>query len=99
MRTATRARLREAVLVFPEREREQHLAALAALLHLLEHVSEGREPRAFVAGARAYQLPLLRWAANLLERPWVQCPAVDCTNPDHVTLTSEPVDVPAGAGR
>jgi hypothetical protein len=97
--TATRTRLREAVLALPECERTRHLSALAALLHLLEHCTEGRRPLAFVAGRAAYRSPELRWAAALLDHPWTECTAADCKEPDRVTLTSESVEVSAGAGR
>jgi len=88
---ATRRRLRAAVLALDDDQREQHLGALAALLHLLDHCVEGREPRGFVAGSRAFRLPALRWAAALLGHVWVECRAADCTEPDHVSLLSAPV--------
>jgi hypothetical protein len=67
-------------------EREEHRTALGLLLHLLDHVPEHREPVAYVAGARAYRVRALRWAAAQLDRGWHECPAADCTDPDHVTL-------------
>jgi hypothetical protein len=79
-----------AVLAAPERKRAQHFDALSGLLHLLGHCC-GCEPRGFVAGHRAYRLPALRWAAELLERPWIECTAPDCTDPGHVTLLNEPI--------
>jgi len=88
---AMRRSVLAAVLAVPVRQREQHLAALAALLHLLEHCVEGCEPQGFVAGQRAYRLPALRWAAELLERPWIECTAPACTEPGHVTLLNEPI--------
>jgi len=91
MTPATRRRFRAAVLALPACEREHHLAALAGLLHLLEHCAEGREPRGFVAGHRAYRLPALRWAAELLEHAWIECTAHDCTEPDHVSLITQPL--------
>src|SRR5262245_63079387 len=99
MTPAMRRRLRAAVLALPARERQQYLAALAGLLHLLEHCAEGREPRGFVAGYRAFRLPALRWAAQLLTHAWIECCAPDCTEPNHVTLISAPIDASAGIGR
>lgn len=96
MTSAVRERLRAAVLALPKRKREVHLQALAGLLHLLEHCTEDREPVTFIAGRRAYQLPALQWAAAQLQRPWIECTASDCVEPDHVTLTSAPLA--AGAG-
>src|SRR5262249_28050013 len=91
MTPAVRERLRAAILALPKRQREAHLHALAGLLHLLEHCTEDRVPVAFVAGRRAYRVPALRWAAAQLERPWIECRASDCMEPDHVTLTSAPL--------
>jgi hypothetical protein len=99
MTAATRRRVRAAVLAVSMRQREQHLAALAGLLHLVEHCPEGREPRGFVAGHRAYRLPELRWAAELLEHPWIECTALDCKEPLHVTLRSAPLEASAGIRR
>jgi hypothetical protein len=65
--------------------------ALAMLRHLVEHCVEGREPRAFVAGAGAYRIADLRWAAETLGYPWLAC-AADCRDPQHVTLLTAPVD-------
>jgi hypothetical protein len=87
----TRRRLRAAVLALPVEDREKHLTALAGLLHLLEHVAEGRAPRGFVAGARAYQAVPLRWAAGLLGHSFTPCRARDCPEPEHVTLISDPI--------
>jgi len=98
MTPATHRRVRAAVLALPERERQEHLAALGCLLHLLEHCVEGREPRGFVAGHQAYRLPALRWAAGLLDHAWIECTAPDCTEPNHVTLISAPIDASAGIG-
>jgi len=75
----------------PVGQREQHLAARAGLLHLLEHGSEGREPRGFVAGYLAYRLPLLRWAAEVLEQVWIDCTSTNCAGQGYVTLLKEPV--------
>jgi hypothetical protein len=94
MNSAIRARLRAAVLKVPRQQREAHLTALGCLLHLIDHCPEGQEPRAFVAGQRAYQLPALRWAAAQLDRRWIECLAPDCTEPDHVTLISAPLGGP-----
>jgi hypothetical protein len=94
-----RCRLRAAILALDGDQRERHLAALAALLHLVDHCAEGREPRGFVAGSRAYRLPALRWAAALLGHPWVECTATDCGEPDHVSLLSAPVQLRTGVGR
>jgi hypothetical protein len=91
-----RKRLRAAVLRRPAKGREQHLLALAMLLHLIDHLPEGREPVAYVAFARAYQIGALRWAAAQLERGWIGCTATDCTDPDHVTLIDQPVEVAEG---
>jgi hypothetical protein len=91
--------LRHAVLAVPVRQRDRHLAALAGLLHLLEHCAERCEPRGFVAGHRAYRLPELRWAAELLEHPWVECTAPDSAQPDHVSLISAPIEPSTGIGR
>jgi hypothetical protein len=88
---ATRQRLRAAVLALDVDQREQHLGALAALLHLLDHCVEGRAPRGFVAGSRAVRVPALRWAAALLGHSLVECTAADCTEPDHVSLITEPL--------
>jgi hypothetical protein len=93
MTAAARKRLRAAVLCLPAKGREQHLSALAMLLHLIDHLPEGREPVAYVAFARAYQIAALRWAAAQLERGWIGCTAADCTDPDHVTLIDQPVEV------
>jgi hypothetical protein len=93
MTAAARTRLRAAVLRVPVKDREQHLSALAMLLHLIEHVPEDREPVAYVAGARAYQIRALRWAAAQLERGWIECTAADCTDPDHVTLVDCALEV------
>lgn len=70
---AARDRLRDAILAVPVRQRDQHLPARTGLLHLLEHCGEGREPRGFVAGYRAYRPPALRWAAERLEHQWLKC--------------------------
>jgi hypothetical protein len=99
MTPATHHRVRAAVLALPERERPPHLAALWCLLLLLEHCVDCREPRGFVAGSRAYRVPALCWAAQLLEHAWIECTAPDCTEPNHVTLISEPIDASAGIGR
>jgi hypothetical protein len=99
MTAATRRRLRAAVLALPVEDREPHLTALAGLLHLLEHCTEHREPRGFVAGRRAYSLPGLRWAAACLGQSWAECAAPDCSEPDHVTLISGPVALPARGAR
>jgi hypothetical protein len=88
---AVRERLRIAILALPKRQREMHLQALAMLLHLLEHCEEGRAPLAFIAGYRAFKIAALRLAARQLERSWVECPAPDCIDSDHVTLTSIPL--------
>jgi hypothetical protein len=95
---ATRSRLRAAVRALRSDQRARHLHASAALLHLLDHCVEGREPIAFVAGRRAYQRSELRWAVGVLERPSLLCPGADCTEPDHVTLTKVPVEVRARVG-
>src|SRR5262245_48746006 len=92
MTPSTASRLCAAVRALPVSERERHLQGLAALLHLLAHCPEGREPCRFVAGARAYRSPVLQWAAETLRRPWVECPATDCAEPGHVTLVSIPVE-------
>jgi hypothetical protein len=99
MTATTRRRLRDSVLALPVEDREGHLSALAGLLHLLEHCAEGREPRGFVAGRRAYGLPVLRWAAACLGQSWTPCPALDCRDPDHVTLLSGAVALPARGAR
>jgi len=65
--------------------------ALGMLRHLLDHCVEGREPRAFVAGASAYRSDALRWAAEALGYPWLPCVA-DCPDPQHVTLLTAPVE-------
>ena len=98
MTPATRERLRTAVLALPVRQRAPHLAALACLLHLLDHCTEGREPTAFVAGRQAYHSPTLRWAAEQLGHVLTPCPAPDCIEPDHVTLISTPVRAGEGDG-
>ena len=99
MTPATRRQLRAAVLALPACEREHHLAALAGLLHLLDHCAEGREPVAFVAGRCAFQLAALRWATELVEHPWRECDAPDCSQPNHVSLISVPIEVAAGTDR
>jgi hypothetical protein len=71
--------------------RRRRAAALAMLRHLVEHCVEGREPRAFVAGADAYRSDTLRWAAKSLGYPWLAC-AADCRDPDHVTLLTAPLE-------
>jgi hypothetical protein len=81
------------------RQRDQHLAALAGALHLLEHRPEGGEPRGFVAGHWAFRFLTLRWAAELLEHPWVGCTAPDCEQPDHVSLISALIETSTGIGR
>ena len=91
MTAARRRRLRAAILALDGEQRERHLAALAALLHLVDHCAEGREPREFVAGSRAFRVPALRWAAALLGHPWVECAAADCPEPDHVSLITHPL--------
>jgi hypothetical protein len=88
MTPATCERLRTAVLALPAGERAPHLAALACLVHLLDHCTEGREPRGFVADAGAYRSPTLHWAAAQLGHVLLPCEAPDCDEPDHVTLTS-----------
>jgi hypothetical protein len=91
--------LRHAGLAINVRQRDRHLAALSGLLHLLEYCPEGREPRAFVAGHRAFRFPTLRWAAELLDHRCVECTAPDCADPLHVTLLSAPIEASAGIGR
>jgi hypothetical protein len=71
--------------------RRRRAQALAMLRHLVEHCVEGREPKAFVAGADAYRSDALRWAAKSLGYPWLAC-AVDCRDPEHVTLLTAPVE-------
>jgi hypothetical protein len=71
--------------------RRRRAAALAMLRHLVEHCLEGREPRAFVAGADAYRSDALQWAAATLGYPWLAC-AADCRDPQHVTLLTAPVE-------
>ena len=61
------------------------------LRHLVEHCVEGREPRAFVAGADAYRSDALQWAAETPGYPWLAC-AADCRDPQHVTLLTAPVE-------
>jgi len=98
MTPATRRRFRAAVLALPTSEREHHLAALAALLHLLEHCAVRCEPRGFVARHRAYRLSALRWAAELLERTWIECTVPNCRQQDRVSLLSARVPL-AESGR
>ena len=71
--------------------RHRRAQALAMLRHLVEHCVEGREPRAFVAGAAAYRSDALQWAAKSLGYPWLAC-AADCRDPDHVTLLTAPLE-------
>jgi len=71
--------------------RRRRAQALAMLRHLLEDCVEGREPRAFVAGADAYRSDALQWAAETLGYPWLAC-AADCLDPQHVTLLTAPVE-------
>ena len=91
MTPATRHHLRTALLSVPLRQPDERLAALAGLFHLLEHCVEGREPRAFVAGADAYRSDALQWAAETPGYPWLAC-AADCRDPQHVTLLTAPVE-------
>src|SRR5262245_4094689 len=91
MTPALRRRLHAVVSAVPVGQRDQHLTALSGLLHLLEHGSEGHEPRGFVAGYPAYRLPPLRWAAEVLEQAWIDCTSTNRVELGHVTLLNEPV--------
>ena len=85
---AVRARIRAALFALPAAEREWHRLAVAALLHLVEHCKEGREPHVFVAGRRAYAA--VRWAGELFGHTVVPC-TPDCIEPGHVTMRTRPI--------
>jgi hypothetical protein len=84
-----RARIRAALLALPADERASHCDAVAAMIHLVsEHCPEGREPRVFVAGTRAYAAAA--WAATLLGHTVVPC-VPDCAVPTHLTMVLGPI--------
>jgi hypothetical protein len=92
---ATRRRLRGAVLALPMSQRERHLSALACLLHLLDHVPEGRQPVRVVLGRDVDRIPELRWAAEQLGQPIAACVDPACTDATHVTMETTPLTMVA----
>jgi hypothetical protein len=92
LRARIRARIHAAVRALPAAEQQSHGTAVAMLLHLLlRHTPEGHEPLGFVAGRRACITPAVLWAAGLLNYPVTPCTS-DCSEPDHVTLITSPID-------